>query len=121
MAGMCRLRLRALVVRSLVRNERGLGMLADSLLALTALAGRMVVTAVDTDAWETARRGFAEVLGRGDATQTRLAEQRLDETRRQLAGVATTSARRSRAALADRWAVRFEDLLEETPGAETDL
>ena len=52
-------------------------MLAERLLALTALAGRMVVVAAATDEWETARRGFAQLLGRGDVKQTRLTEAQL--------------------------------------------
>ena len=61
-------------------------MLGESLLALAALAGQMVVDAAATDGWETAERGYAQLLGRGDAKQTRLAEQWLEETREQLTG-----------------------------------
>lgn len=96
-------------------------MLPDSLLALAAVAGRMVATAVDTEAWETARCGFAQLLGRGDVTQTQIAERRLDETRKQLTDTATTDMGRTRAALAGRWAGRLEDLLEENPGTQADL
>ena len=38
----------------------------DSLMELASLAGRTVVAAAATDAWEAARRGFARLLGRGD-------------------------------------------------------
>ena len=41
-------------------------MLGESLLALAALAGRMVVDAAATDGWETAERGYAKLLGRGE-------------------------------------------------------
>jgi hypothetical protein len=34
-------------------------MLAETLMALAALAGNTVVAAATTDAWEAARRGFA--------------------------------------------------------------
>ena len=96
-------------------------MLAEGLLALAALAGRMLVAVAGTDAWETARNGFAELLGRGQAEQIRLAEQRLDETRKQLTTAAPADVGRIGAALAERWAGRWEDLLEENPDAEAAL
>ena len=40
--------------------------LEDALLSLASLAGQTVVTAAVTDAWATAKRGFARLLGRGD-------------------------------------------------------
>jgi len=93
-------------------------MLAETLMALAALAGNTVVAAATTDAWEAARRGFARLLGRGDPKQEQLAEQRLEETRQQLTGADSEQAR---AALAERWAGRLADLLEEAPGVEADL
>ena len=54
------------MVRSRVRAVQGAEMLADTLMALAALAGNTVVAAATTDAREAARRGFARVLGRGD-------------------------------------------------------
>jgi len=92
--------------------------LADSLVALASLAGNTVVAAATTDAWEAARRKFARLLGRGDPKQEQLAEQRLEETRQQLTGADSEQAR---AALAERWAGRLADLLEEAPGVEADL
>ena len=97
-------------------------MLAESQLALAALAGRVVVDAAATDGWETAERGYATVLGRGDATQTRLAERWLAETRQQLtdqAGAGNTELLRT--ALAVRWAGRLADLLKDNPNAEAAL
>ena len=96
-------------------------MLGESLLALAELAGRMVVDAAATEEWETAERGYAQLLGRGDAEQTRLAEQWLDETREKLTGGASTNMELIRTALAMRWTVRLADLLEENPEAETEL
>jgi len=96
-------------------------MLAETLAALAALAGNTVVTAATTDAWEAARRGFARLLGRGDPKQEQLAEGRLAETREQLAAAQGRDLEQSRAALAERWAVRLADLLEEDPGAEASL
>jgi hypothetical protein len=93
-------------------------MLAETLMALAALAGNTVVAAATTDGWEAARRGFARLLGRGDPKQEQLAEQRLEETRQQLTGA---DSEQVRAALAERWAGRLADLLEEAPGVEADL
>ena len=96
-------------------------MLAETLAALAALAGNTVVAAATTDAWEAARRGFARLLGRGDPRQEQLAERRLAETREQLGSAQGQDLERARAALAERWAARLADLLEEDPGAEAGL
>ena len=96
-------------------------MLAEGLLTLAAQAGWTVVTAADTDAWDTARRGFGQLLGQGDPEQTKLAERRLDETRDQLAGAAGTQREEVRTTLAERWAGRLTDLMEEYGVAEADL
>ena len=95
-------------------------MLPESLLALAALAGRMIVAAADTDVWPTAERGFVRLLGHTDEHQAQLTEQRLEETREQLAGTAADSEQ-ARAALAERWTGRLADLLEEKPDTEADL
>ncbi len=96
-------------------------MLTDSLMALASLAGQTVVTAAVTDTWEAARRKFAQLLGRGDSNKTKLADQRLTETHDQLARAAGTDLERTRTALAERWAGRLADLLEEDPDMEPDL
>ena len=96
-------------------------MRAETLMSLAQLAGLTVVAAAVTDSWETARRGFARVLGRGDRNKEQLAEQRLEETHEQLTGAQGTELERVRAALAERWAGRLADLLEEHPDAEADL
>ncbi len=96
-------------------------MLAEDLTALASLAGQTVVTAAVTDAWEACRHGFARLLGRGDPKQEQLAERRLEETREQLTGAAGTDSEQARAALAERWAGRLADLLEENPDAEAEL
>src|SRR5262245_14107247 len=96
-------------------------MLAETLMALAALAGNTVVAAATTDAWEAARRGFARLMGRGDPERTAVAERRLAETREQLAGATGADLEQARAALAERWARRLADLLEEHPYAEAEL
>ncbi len=90
-------------------------------MALASLAGQTVVTAAVTDAWEAARRGFAQLLGRGDPKQTEVAERRLEETRGQLTGPQGTDLEQARAALAAQWATRLADLLDEDPAVEADL
>jgi hypothetical protein len=103
------------------RAEKGAEMLPETLTALAALAGNTVVAAATTDAWEAARRGFARLLGRGDPKQEQLAERRLAETGEQLTGAAAADLEQARAALAERWAGRLADLLEEHPDTEADL
>ena len=95
--------------------------LAEALVALAALAGSTVVTAAVTDAWESARQGFARLLGRGDPGKTKLAEERLAETHDQLADASGADLEETRAALEAQWVTRMRDLLEEEPGAEADL
>jgi len=93
-------------------------MLVEDLMALAALAGRTVVAAASTDAWEACKRGFGRLLGRGDPKKEQLAEQRLEETRQQLAGADSEQARAAQEA---QWTTRLADLLEENPDAEAEL
>jgi len=93
----------------------------EALLALAALAGNTVVAAATTDAWEAARRRFARLLGRGDPKKERLADQRLEETRQQLAGVSGQELEQAQADLGRVWQVRLADLLQEDPGVEAEL
>jgi hypothetical protein len=95
--------------------------LEAALIALAALAGNTVVTAAVTDAWESARKGFARLLGRGDPAKIRLAEERLAETRGQLTQATGADMESARAALEAQWMTRMRDLLEEDPGVEADL
>jgi hypothetical protein len=96
-------------------------MLGESLLTLAALAGQMVVDAATSDGWEKAERGYAQLLGRGDAQQAKLARRWLEETREQLSRGAGSDRGMVRTALAGRWAGRWADLLEEDPDAEAEL
>src|SRR5580692_6663539 len=89
-------------------------MLEASLLVLAAEAGRTVVDAATTGRWETAERQYARLLGRGNAQQTKLAEQWLE-------GGYGADTELIRTALAGRWAGRWADLLEEDPDAEAEL
>jgi hypothetical protein len=91
------------------------------LLALAALAGRTVVAAAATDAWDMAKQGFARVLGRGDPARERVAERRLAETREQLQGAPGQELEQERGRLEAAWQTRLVDLLEEHPDAAHDL
>ena len=95
--------------------------LVEALIALAALAGNTVVTTAVTDAWESARTGFARLLGHGDPAKTKLAEERLAETHDQLAEASGADLEGTRAALEAQWVTRMRDLLEEDPGMEADL
>ena len=96
-------------------------MLGESLLTLAALAGQMVVDAATSDRWEKAERGYAQLLGRGNAKQAKLARRWLEETREQLSREAGADMGMVHRALAGRWAGRWADLLEEDPDAEAEL
>ena len=96
-------------------------MLAESVMALASLAGRTVVSAATTDAWQAAKRGMARLFGRSGPRQEQLAEQRLDQTRNQLASLDDSDVEQARSVLAAQWATRLTDLLEEDPDAEADL
>jgi hypothetical protein len=93
----------------------------EVLMALAQWAGQTVAAAAVTDVWESARRKFARLLGRGDARKTEVAERWLAETREQLTAVEGADLERARAAQAQRWEGRFADLLDEDLGAEADL
>jgi hypothetical protein len=95
--------------------------LADEALSLATLAGQTVVTAAVTDAWGTAKRGFARLLGRGDPAQTDLAERRLEQAHVRLAGVPTAELKQVQAEVQATWRTRLLDLLEEHPELVADL
>jgi hypothetical protein len=80
-----------------------------------------VAQAAITDVWEGVRGRFAQLLGRGDARKTQVAEQWLAQTRQQLAAAAGSGLEQVWEAQAERWAGRFADLLDEDPGVEAEL
>jgi hypothetical protein len=97
------------------------GVSGDVLLALAQFAGQTVATAALTDVWEAVRDRFAQLLGRGDARRTEVAEQWLAQTRQQLTAAPDSGSEQAREAAAQRWAGRFADLLDEAPSVETEL
>jgi hypothetical protein len=93
----------------------------EVLMALAQWAGQTVAAAAVTDVWESARRKFARLLGRGDARKTEVAERWLAETHEQLTAAEDADLEQARAAQAQRWEGRFADLLDEDPGVEAGL
>jgi hypothetical protein len=93
----------------------------EVLLELAQFAGQTVASAAITDMWESVRDRFARMLGGGDARKTQVAEQWLGQTRQQLTAAAGGEVEPTRTALAQRWAGRFADLLDEDPDVERDL
>jgi hypothetical protein len=87
----------------------------DALLSLASTAGQAVVAAAVTDAWDSVKRGFARLLGRGDQARTEVAERRLEQVREELAGVPADQLEQVRDQLAAAWQTRLLDLLEEHP------
>jgi len=67
------------------------------------------------------RDRFARLLGRGDAHKAEVVEHWLAQTRQQLTAGSGPGLERSREAVAERWAGRFSDLLDEDPGVEAEL
>ena len=93
----------------------------EPLIALAVLAGNTVVAAASTDAWEAAKHKLTRLLGRGDPRREQLAEDRLEETRQQLAGVSGQEREKAQADLGQVWQVRLADLLAEDPAVEAEL
>src|SRR5690348_10942644 len=87
--------------------------------SLAALAGNTLVATAVTDGWDMARNRFARLFGRGKPDP--VTERRLEATRSQLAAAPVDGVEQVRADLANQWMLRLADLLEEDPGAETEL
>lgn len=88
---------------------------------LAALAGNALVAAAMTDAWQAFRHRFASLLGRGDASQTQVIEQRLDQSRAELAAAAGVKLDQARAVQVTTWTADMAALLAEYPEVEADL
>jgi hypothetical protein len=96
-------------------------MSGEVLVALAQFAGQTVAAAAVTDVWESVRSRFADLLGRGDARKTEVAEGWLAQTREQLAFADSAVVEQARQAAAERWAGRFADLLDEDPAIGPEL
>jgi hypothetical protein len=93
----------------------------EALLALAQWAGQTVAAAAVTDVWESARHKFARLLGRGDSRKAEVAQRWLEQTHQQLTVVEGADLESATAAQAQRWEVRFADLLDEDPDVEAGL
>jgi len=91
------------------------------LMALAQFAGQAVAAAAITDMWESVRSRIARLLGRGDVRKTEVVEGWLAQTREQLAAATAGTVEQVGQAVAERWAGRFADLLDEDPGIEAEL
>jgi hypothetical protein len=96
-------------------------MLSEALAAVAAAGGTALVEAMTTDAWTSAKQGFARLLGRDKPEQQEVAERRLERSRQELAGKSDAALERARAEQAAAWRLRLSDLLEDDPAAEADL
>jgi hypothetical protein len=97
--------------------------ISEELQALASLAANTVVTAAVSDAWESFRRRFALIIGRGSRRAEGVADGRLTETANVLVipGADVTSANYARRVQEERWRARLADFLEEHPEAATEL
>jgi hypothetical protein len=92
-------------------------MAGGELITLAEAAGQAVVTVAATDAWGKVKVGAARLLGRGDKDKAAVVEQRLEDTRHQLATAAETELAATQVRLAAMWQARLADLLEDDPDA----
>ncbi|MGH3801534.1 MAG: hypothetical protein ACRDTD_15645 [Pseudonocardiaceae bacterium] len=93
-------------------------MLTEALAALAASGGTALVAAAATDAWQSARAGFAQLFAHGEKRQE-LVQARLDQTATEVERAAEPDVVRER--LLPDWQVRLSDLLEERPELAADL
>lgn len=86
--------------------------------ALAASGGTALVAAAATDAWQSARAGFARLFTQAQRSGE-LIESRLDRTAAEVERAAETDAVRE--LLVPDWQVRLSDLLEEHPELAVEL
>jgi hypothetical protein len=97
-------------------------MLPDTLSSLAAGGGAALVGAAATDAWASARAGFARLFSRGAGTDAVQAEEtRIQRSVGRLADVEDAGRPAAQRAAADRWAEELRDLLHEHPEYAADL
>lgn len=96
-------------------------MLPEALAALASAGSAAVVTAMATDGWETAKHGFARLLGRGDRARIASLEEQLDRDRAALTGLTAGQLERAQEISEADWRARLTDLLEAIPEIEAEL
>ncbi|MGN9805598.1 hypothetical protein [Micromonospora sp. L32] len=82
---------------------------------LATSAATTLVAAAATDAWRSARSGFARLLGRGDPHAEEVAGRRLDALADEVVDAPADQREEVRQQALATWQVRLSDLLEERP------
>ncbi len=95
--------------------------MSDSVAWLAAAGGTALVGAAATDAWQTARSGFARLLGRGDGNRELTVATRLDHMAARLTEQSDREREQVRQELVTAWTARLSDFLEERPELATEL
>ncbi|GGU17577.1 hypothetical protein GCM10010244_50290 [Streptomyces coeruleorubidus] len=106
-------------VRRLVHSGKWELMTTEALAGLAAAGGAALVGAMATDAWQTARTRFLQLLGRdgrGDAVEHQL-ETQADVVERTAEG----GRERARAAFLPGWQLQLADFLQQHPEAEQEF
>jgi hypothetical protein len=84
-------------------------------------AATALVNAAATDAWQTARDGFAQLLSRSDTPRRRLAVTLLDATAAEIEQADDADVDRVRRTQLQVWQTRLRDLLDKDPEVVTEL
>ncbi|MET8248667.1 hypothetical protein ABZV31_32305 [Streptomyces sp. NPDC005202] len=92
--------------------------MTDWLSNLASAGATAFVGAASTDAWQTARERFVQLLGRGDADRSRTASRRLDALRQT---ARAPGSDRDLAEARSTWRARLQDLLDEHASAAEEL
>jgi hypothetical protein len=90
-------------------------MVAEWITSLAATGGATLVAAAATDAWQSARTGFARLFGRGDDGREAAAARRLDALAGEVEQAPPAQRGKVQQRLRDDWRVRLADLIEDDP------
>lgn len=93
----------------------------DSVAWLAAAGSTALVDAAATDAWQTARTGFARLLGRGNHRTELSVATRLDGMAAQLEQQPDHEREGARQELVIGWTARLRDFLEDNPEVAAEL
>ncbi|GIJ66616.1 hypothetical protein Voc01_015330 [Virgisporangium ochraceum] len=91
------------------------------LATLAATGAAALVGAAATDAWQSARAGFARLFGRGETGRQELAERRLDVVEAEIVEAAPDERDAVRQRHSAVWQTRLADLVEEHPELADEL
>ncbi|MEU0389818.1 hypothetical protein [Streptomyces chartreusis] len=99
-------------------------MTTEALAGLAAAGGAALVGAMATDAWQTARTRFLQLLGRdgrGDAVEHQVMEHQLETQADVVERTPEGSRERVRAAFLPGWQLQLADFLQQHPEAEQEF